>query len=113
MPYVKKEQRKRMIDNCEVVGKDAGELNYTITNMLLDYVELKGESYQTINDIIGALEGAKLEFYRRFATPYEDKKIVENGDVYKNVPEVSGGCSTSNYCADCNCGKKQAAEANK
>jgi hypothetical protein len=41
-----------------------------------------GLSYQTINDIVGALEGAKLEFYRRVAVPYEDKKIIENGDVF-------------------------------
>jgi hypothetical protein len=39
-------------------------------------------SYQSINDVLGALEGAKLEFYRRIAAPYEDTKIQENGDVY-------------------------------
>jgi len=39
-------------------------------------------NYQTINDIIGALEGAKLEFYRRIAIPYENAKLTENGDVY-------------------------------
>ena len=41
-----------------------------------------GNSYATINDIIGALEGAKMEFYRRVVAPYEDEKIKENGDVY-------------------------------
>lgn len=30
----------------------------------------------------GALRGAQLEFYARVARPYEDKKIIENGDVY-------------------------------
>jgi len=35
-----------------------------------------------INAIIGALECAKLELYRRVAAPYEDDKIAENGDVY-------------------------------
>jgi len=42
----------------------------------------KGLSYTFINDCVGALEGAKLELYRRVASPYEDKKIAENGDVY-------------------------------
>lgn len=31
---------------------------------------------------MGAVEGAKTEFYRRIAVPYEEKKIRENGDVY-------------------------------
>ena len=40
------------------------------------------QNYQAINDIVGAVEGAKLEFVRRIVNPYEDKKIKENGDVY-------------------------------
>lgn len=59
-----------------------GELNYEITLKLLKYLEVNGLSYRTINDIIGALEGAKLEFYRRIVVQYEDGKIKENGDVY-------------------------------
>ena len=66
----------------EEVPKDSGELNYLITLLIQDYLEYKNESYQTYNDIIGALEGAKLELYRRKIAPYEDKKIKENGDVY-------------------------------
>jgi hypothetical protein len=45
-------------------------------------MDAKGKNYQTVNDIVGALEGAKMEFYRRAAAPYEDLKIKENGDVY-------------------------------
>jgi hypothetical protein len=60
----------------------AGELNYVITKTILAYIG-DNPSYQRINDVIGALEGAKLEFYRRFAAPYEDEKIKQNGDVYK------------------------------
>ena len=37
---------------------------------------------KNLNAIIGALECAKLELYRRVAAPYEDDKIIENGDVY-------------------------------
>lgn len=32
--------------------------------------------------IIGALENSSSELYRRKIAPYEDKKIIENGDVY-------------------------------
>lgn len=59
-----------------------GELNFALTAQCIDYLLFKGLSYQAINDVVGALEGAKLEFYRRIAVPYESKKIGLNGDVY-------------------------------
>lgn len=59
-----------------------GELNYAITLLLIDYTERKGLKYSTINDVVGAAEGAKAEYQRRVVAPYEDKKIAENGDVY-------------------------------
>lgn len=46
-------------------------------------MQRKGLKYDTINDILGALEGSKLEFYRRIAVPYENVKLAENGDVYE------------------------------
>ena len=80
MPYITKEDRY-IIDSF-MTPETAGQLNYLITVLLSDYFKRRGGNYQSINDIVGALEGAKLEFYRRVAAPYEDKKIVENGDVY-------------------------------
>lgn len=53
-----------------------------ITNLLIGYLSFCGESYQTYNDMLGALECAKLELYRRKISPYEDTKIELNGDVY-------------------------------
>jgi len=35
-----------------------------------------------INEVIGVLECAKLELYRRVAAPYEERKRIENGEVY-------------------------------
>jgi hypothetical protein len=81
MPYIK--LADRIAIQSGVLGPDTpGELNYLFTRLALEYVERKGLNYQRINDVVGALEGAKLEFYRRLAAPYEDKKIAENGDVY-------------------------------
>ena len=81
MPYIKNERRARLNLNLgDVAGP--GELNYKITRLLLEYLDLHGESYQTYNDILGALEGAKLELYRRRVAWYEDQKIKEHGDVY-------------------------------
>lgn len=62
--------------------ENPGELNYLITFLVRSYLDYKGEKYQTYNDIMGALEGAKLELYRRQVAPYENEKIKANGDVY-------------------------------
>ena len=48
-----------------------------------------GVSYSFLNDFIGVLECVKLELYRRVATPYEEDKRQENGDVYVNKKVVS------------------------
>lgn len=78
MPYIKKERRNFLLDSP---AENPGDLNYIISECIQDYW-VEHQNYQAINDIIGALEGAKLEFYRRVAAPYEDQKIKENGDVY-------------------------------
>ncbi len=80
MPYIDKKRREEL--DLKFDPKTAGEINYVITNQLVNYIFLNGESYQTFNDIIGALEGAKLEIYRRVIVPYENIKASENGDVY-------------------------------
>ena len=80
MPYIPDERRQKLYDSLAPIK--AGELNYLFTKVALNYLTLNGESYQSFNDIIGALEGAKLELYARKVRPYEDKKIKENGDVY-------------------------------
>lgn len=91
MPYIKKEDKEKFEIGPEGAtagiyfeAVNAGELNYSITKLIDDYFERNGSRYQQINDIMGALQGASLEFYRRIAAPYEDKKILENGDVYPN-----------------------------
>ncbi len=83
MPYISQGRRHELadLDNDERT-QTPGELNYMLTLFCKDYLDRHGLSYQTINDIVGALEGAKLEFYARVARPYEDEKIKQNGDVY-------------------------------
>lgn len=61
--------------------KSAGQFNYAIHQVIDLYFEQNNFNYQTCNDIIGALECAKLELYRRMVSPYEDRKILQNGDV--------------------------------
>lgn len=90
MPYIT--QTAREIVNESGKTETAGELNYALTVLVLDYLQRKGLSYQNINDVLGALEGAKAEFYRRVVVPYEDDKRRNNGDVdgYVTVRQKPG-----------------------
>lgn len=78
MPYIEKQRR----EEAAQAPQSAGELNYAITRLLVDYIAFKGVNYSNINDCLGALSGASNEFYRRIAVPYEERKRSENGDVY-------------------------------
>ena len=78
MPYIPKSQRNKA---DESIYKDAGSFNYALTQMIDIYIEQHKLNYQTCNDIVGAMECCKLELYRRLVAPYEDKKILQNGDV--------------------------------
>lgn len=81
MPYIAN-HRDKLLPGSQYGADNPGELNYQITELLKQYINRQGLSYQTINDIVGALEGAKLEFYSRIATPYERQKAYDNGDIY-------------------------------
>ena len=84
MPYILKEGRKSFDPFLEEIGPHtiaAGDLNYCITHLCHSYLKAHGKSYSVMNDIIGVLEAAKMEFNRRIVAPYEDIKIVENGDM--------------------------------
>ena len=93
MPYINYEKRYKITPvlkgNNERIEMDfiesAGDLNYAFTALIVNYVKRKGLNYQHINDIVGALDGAKAEFQRRIVVDYEDSKIDANGDVYKEI----------------------------
>ena len=83
MPYIKKKDRLKLnpvLNHANLVS-NSGELNFIISELITAYFQNNGNNYQAINDIAGALEGAKLEFQRRVVVPYEDLKIEENGDT--------------------------------
>jgi len=87
MPYVDKEARVRL--DGDAAPQNAGELNYVITRCVDEYLIQKGSlRYANINEVIGVLECAKLELYRRIAVPYEDGKKEASGDVYKVATEI-------------------------
>lgn len=63
--------------------KRKGHGNYVITQILRGawVATPDAESYSNYADIVGTLECAKLEIYRRWVAGYEDKAIAKNGDV--------------------------------
>ena len=94
MPYIDESARLELddcIDNmveCLTHGNDItneeftvllGEINYSFSRILTK--SMGQTSYSKIAMITGVLENIKQEFYRRIASAYEDKKIVENGDI--------------------------------
>lgn len=82
MPYVHPDIREGLQPDPLHSARNPGELQFQIACLVDDYVTEAGLRYSTINDVLGALDGASKEFYRRVAAPYEDTKIQENGDVY-------------------------------
>ena len=80
MPYITEESRNQLDDG--VLPSNAGDLNYMISSLLDEYLAAYGCNYSNLNSVVGVLECAKLEIYRRMAVPYEDAKMRENGDVY-------------------------------
>jgi len=79
MPYIPQSEKK-LVDQDNLITT-AGQFNYALNQLISIYIDQNDFNYQTSNDIIGAMECAKLELYRRLVAPYEDKKIVQNGDV--------------------------------
>ncbi len=83
MPYIKQLDRVELDEGD--MPQSAGELNYVISTFLDEYMLEHGKTYTIMNEIVGALECAKLEMYRRIAVPYEDEKLDANGDVYHAI----------------------------
>ena len=91
MPYLNNKFREEIEKECEIEKLCAyfssldpddlvGAVNYVVFKIARRY-KPKSMSYAKAVAFIGTIECAKQEIYRRIVAPYEDKKIVENGDV--------------------------------
>ncbi len=80
MPYIPPKYR---VPVAKGYPQTPGELNYAITCLVLRYLEQDGlpVSYADFNEVIGALECAKQELYRRLGAHLEDAAIGRNGDL--------------------------------
>ena len=87
MPYIKKTDRSVIdakiaplldhIKSLPVEDQD-GALNYSVTKIIKHVYPKK---YFHFNRAMGVLSAISHELYRHIIGPYEDEKIVENGDV--------------------------------
>lgn len=87
MPYIHKNDRppidqliQPLIEHLKSLPIDQqdGALNYAVTKTLKGVYEPR---YFNYNRAMGVLSAIQAEWYRRDVAPYEDEKIVENGDV--------------------------------
>jgi hypothetical protein len=98
LPYIELADRDRLdpliedltrhIRSMSTVEGDAtgyaGLLNYTCTRLALGVIPEK--KYGHIATVTGVFQNMISEFYRRYATPYEEDKMAETGDVF--MPET-------------------------
>ena len=96
MPYIKEDERleldqcienmiscirdsKISANNPNDLSNHLGKINYSFSRILAGL--MKEPSYNKVAMITGVLENIKQEFYRRVAEPYENSKIITNGDI--------------------------------
>ena len=81
MPYIKSKTKRHALDKIikerGFLLKEKGCLNY----FLFKFAKETCKNYEDFRNLLGDLEMVKNEIYRRQIIRYEDKKIVENGDV--------------------------------
>lgn len=95
MPYIPDQQREDIHLDMQDVGvewipENAGELNFVVSTFIANYIKEHGLKYAVVNEMVGALECAKMELNRVIIGPYEDIKIAENGPVYAGILPGSG-----------------------
>ena len=82
MPYIKQSRREKLDPLVDLLRekqiKADGDLNYLLYAYCLRHVE---PSYNQYKNFCGELRQCVTEIERRLLGPYEDEKIIENGDV--------------------------------
>ncbi|MEK7066858.1 MAG: hypothetical protein AAB949_00570 [Patescibacteria group bacterium] len=97
MPYIPQKDRKeldpiidQLAEKINMLSREqknesafTGLLNYTCTRLALKIVRLRFGKirYWIVASVTGVFKNVSDEFYRRLASPYEDKQIAKNGDV--------------------------------
>jgi hypothetical protein len=83
MPYIKEDRRPQFesaIADILTKVESVGDLNYVLSSIIWAIFD-SDRNYKTANGLIGVLECAKVEFYRRQVSVLENEKQMENGDI--------------------------------
>ena len=82
MPYIIKEKRLEMdmvVKSMNNAGVKAnGDLNYILYKFAKYHIK---PGYETYKNFLGELNEAAEEIRRRLLAPYENQKIIENGEI--------------------------------
>lgn len=93
MPYIPPDRREVLDAYANAIAKHLketakegswiGDLNYVITRMILRTLRVmfKEIRYWQIVIVLGTLQALTVEFYRRIASPYENRQMERFGDV--------------------------------
>lgn len=90
MPYIPQDRRDGIelelgADRLNWCPANAGDLNFVVSTFIANYIKTNGLKYAVLNEMIGALECAKMELNRVIIGTYEDIKSYENGPVYDDI----------------------------
>jgi hypothetical protein len=94
MPYIKQEDRtsaiKAAISTLAKALENKGDLNYAVCELTGQLIlKSGGMGYTNVSNWIDGVHGAERELTRRLLNPYEDEKILQNGDVESFVKLLS------------------------
>jgi len=82
MPYIKQIDREEMDEIVQLMDRNDvcvdGDLNYILYAFCKRHIV---PSYNNYKNFCGELRQCATEIERRLLAPYEDGKIIENGDV--------------------------------
>ena len=84
MPYIAPSKRIALDPAIEELNSSIGsegELTYAVCCLTLAFIKRKGIRYANMAAALGAVGLAIHEIRRRLVDGYEDRKIVENGDL--------------------------------
>ena len=91
MPYIESSRRKvietdlaSLLSLIRSSGDQftKGDLNYTVTRLVMTWLVTNGQSYSHMSDVTGILSDIQAEFRRRVMDPYEDLKKDKYGEVF-------------------------------
>ena len=89
MPYITQERKDAHScdDTCSETIEGPGELTYLMQRLVSRYLDQEAGrwdklSYKTLAEVLGAIEGLRIDLDHRVVIPYEQQKCHENGDVW-------------------------------